>query len=639
MPKALLFTAAVVSTALAGWFTIKSGQAGSEEGRLMHQALALTALNVMEDMEYQATQMESQVVHAAYDSARSESHQYAYQAAIDNVYASRTETIAEYMAKIAAEEQEGANDMWSTMDETDAARLELLNRLDEERQAKENLLQKLRDNQFGDGVCGWKGIRSLCTLVGGSASLLQSQADSLSTQIHRDMQARAAVDHREFMERLVANALQDKETMYQESAKALFDAATLWQIQADKDRQEAILLNRTAFDLKLDGIVLKLRLAGYASSMKRLSATTTELLDQAKEAQMKSQRFSMAALILAATASVFFLYEAVPRLVLCVQELGVWSRDEKRFDKEIRHAAFYSLLHIMIFLVTAGWCRDDVYNLDQYSVEKRAVVIAYFAFLASILQSLFLHAIPHIHAEHVWTTLSSPNVKSLALICKYFCLRALCLLPLFAMELLFAWLSPLRTWALDPGFRQYFLTDIFLVVLLTLYYVYFEPCAEQYCSASGQSTVCMVQNSSDDQSTSHSLMATERSPLKETKSPTATEIVPYLFLTGIVTDEEMETSSHYSLHSESPHYVSIQEELSKLILPFEMLATFCLMLIVYVGLKNLLGNAALIYAAILLSVSAACASALITCATTSPCAERSVSTVDYSDGPPKILYV
>ena len=582
---------------------------------------------VMEQMELEVTQSEAAQVAQSATRAHEKSQQYAFQAShVDHIQVERYESQGANMTKIAKQEQEEANSIWDEVEKTDEARLELLDELEREKDNEKELMKKLRNDKFHSCLCGWKGIRAICAVLGGTTQL-QTQAYTVDSQIHRDMQQLEAVERREFLEAAAAEILQGTANKYEHFRDELVKLSQLWSQREQLDRAEAIEWNQTAQSLDYDSELMKARVESYIKNKNHMSTTKRQLLDSASIEARVSRRYSVVSVILAMLALPFFVHSAAPKIVVLTQDLVAWSRDSTDDrETEVWRAAIYNGLHVLFFLASAVWCSDYVFHLDQYIIEKRAVVVLYFAFLASVGQSLFLHALPHDTAERPWA--HPIDLRTIGLICKYFAFRSICLVPLFSMELLFVWLSPLRTLFLNPSWKQAFLTHILMTVLLTVYLCYFEHGREEY-SPSDDSTALMMEHAKEE---FHSSPATEQTPLNEASSATATEILPHMYLAGM--DIHVETSSHYSLQSSSPFFISIQEELTKLILPFELFVVFCMLLVLCIGLDNLVGNCTVHIPLLLLSTSSLAFGVI-----QYVCCMKWAQTEQDDAPPPKILYI
>ena len=601
-----MYAIIILSAIAAGWCTLQAAHKREQEGQYMHKILSLKAIRCIEKGELQAvTAQQEQATHAA-EQAEQQTVVYSAAAAVDVENEQQLVQKSATMQDISAKEHDHAVAMWHKVQDVDAQRLETLHQLEEEYQQEQELLRKLRNDKIHSGLCTWRGIASVCDMIGGVAAL-QDQANQVATQIHRDMLRLRQAERQEFLETIVAKALENKTERFKETAASLQRTAQWWHERAQQDQALAKRWNDAAIELEQEEELLEQRSEAYRQATEQMSQTIQQLLQSSLKAKRASQVYSVTSLVLAVLALMCLVGSVIPRLVTTVQSVLEWYQSPKTDETAVWCTISYSYLHLLIFLSTAVWCQDYVGHLDQFQADKRTVIVCYFSCVAAVTQSLLLHAIPYVIAEA--SDWNASDWKPLTVMMgKYFVLRVLCLMPLFAMELLFVWLSPLRTWALSPTGAH---ATVTILLLIVLYAAHLTWLGQATSSRSDQSTSSISHASFDDNydhevGSSPSLLsgnaqsasaATERTPLSDTHiSATSTDIFPHAYLSGIESSspthliQETDHCSQYSLHSDSPYYVNLREELYKLFLPFEMLTCFCMVLIVNIGLQNLFGE-------------------------------------------------
>jgi hypothetical protein len=242
---AAVYVSMLLLALMSGWFSFQALEAQRAESRSMHQALQLTAIDVMERTEYQVWQALVEYDEQKANGAQLTAQQYSFSSKYDQVQTVKNEKRADAMELAAQREDIQANAMWQKVRQTDEERLEILQDLQDEAAKEETLLQQLREMRVHEGLCLWQGVNWICAVVGGLTAL-QTEVDQTYVQIHQDLQCLAQVDHMEFMEKFVTEALNDKASRYHHMAQELRHTAQLWSQQAAKDQDQTDAWHHTA---------------------------------------------------------------------------------------------------------------------------------------------------------------------------------------------------------------------------------------------------------------------------------------------------------------------------------------------------------------------------------------------------------
>ena len=565
--RLILYIAMLAVALLAGHWNLEMQSRLHSLSAKVQQALRLTALASMENRESQQYESEAQIDEQNAEQLEGEASRYAYKTKVDKAYAARDRLRAQYFAKIAALEESEAEAMYAKANRDEQMRIAILANMTKDMEQEEELVTELRT-----GACSWHLVGRLCDLIG-STTKLKQEADSEYLKIHEEWHEASDIRHKEFMEELVANTMQHRASVYNKTATDLLRVADMWDRQATKDAARAFLDNITAEALHVEAENLE-KHAEQSKKWEMSNDSVVQQLLQASERDHIAAEWDAAmAIFLASVALFFFALQAAPKSMYLLRSLFEWATVDQTEEVEFWAGISYVVQHLILFLMVIGLSGTYLIQIEKYHVQQRAVIVLWIAFLGSFLQSLFLHAVPHAMAE---APIDASDLKTIA---KQFGRRMLALFGLFVLETLLSWVAIGHT-LFDPGMIGFLSSWIFCWVALisvVLHVCVFEP--RMTPLRDEHSTLLTA----DEESTTLS----EVSPLREEEtmltgsSPTAALMHIDLGREGRQGYRTIDANSEHSVVSRSPYYVSLKDEILKLLLPFELLVVACMVAILH----------------------------------------------------------
>ena len=469
-------------------------------------------------------------------------------------------------------------------------RLQVLANLSIDEQRRDDLQYQL--NHIGNGACDYALVSWACNLIGrtGDISLqtrVSNQKDELQKQvqdeyilIQQELDENDQLSRREFLETLIANALQGQAQKYNQTAMELLKVAEFYENRSNVEFQRAFRYNVTAKHLHDTAQGLFQTAQSELDDEHTELSKAEELLDHAQSLYQKALHESIWASLYAMTALGFFGRLVVQKFTTIVQSMAIGSVEKDLSSSTTtqtsttlyRHIS-YGALHVLIFFISIGLSGDFVGQIDRYNWKQRTVIIAWFCSLAATIQTTILHTLPHCLATE-WPY-SWPDILH---IWKHTAYRLFTLLPLFAMEFVMAWVLSGRT-ILSTRVAAFFgqWSVVIAVFGLLLWHVkVFEPRTtdvsdgyDTLSSVTGVTTTCP-----DDVS--------EFTPLTKT-SITSAGSTAEVFVTmnlGSRTLHDDSSSSLRSLEPTSPYFVHVPTECSRLVFCFEILVCVCLLRVI-----------------------------------------------------------
>jgi len=549
----------------------------------LHQTLKYTTLAMMEETEVEHIQDEATRAENAAHNQQVKAARTAYQSRVDQVYATKDSHRGAYFVQAATQEQSKADNAWSNAHADERIHITLLANMSMDLADEREALEQLQALKRGK-ICSHPVVQPICAVLGHAAEL-QQQVDQEALQIHQEWLEAQLLRHEEYMEELVAGILQGKATQFNRTAVALLQAADVWNQQAEYDINRAASFNATAIQLEAVANRLQQRAHEEANWQSKNRSTAQQYQEDMKAAHHCVTRDAALAVLTSLPAIFFFTVRVLMGLSDC---FSVWemqwrqkqnhnqgrSSSSNVSDKDSYRGWFSWLQHALIFLFCVGITGKDFGNIALYETWQCGAVVIRFVVLASFLQGVLLHALPHAVSE--WP-LDRSDVKQIA---KNFGRRLVTLAALFAVEVLLAWLV-VEKWLFSAGTVSFCGSALFRLLALTFMVmdvVCFGPHVAQDVS-DGQSTVL---TDADDASvirseTSWLIVADES--IKTSESPTEALVSIDLSSRGRHSYDAVETESTYTSSSTSPYSVSIQEELCRLALPFDALVLCCMLVV------------------------------------------------------------
>lgn len=259
----------------------------------------------------------------------------------------------------------------------------------------------------------------------------------------------------------------------------------------------------------------------------------------------------------AATAVVFFGGKVIPKAHAAVQVLET--------THDTSHMV-YAGLHVLIFMGVLGIASHFFVYLDHYTTVQRAVILIWFAGVASLGQTLALHAIPWT-LQQAMTTTQEP--ADFIVFCVEMATRVVVLFAMFLMEILLVWLTFGHA-LLSPffvGICANWFFRFLVVAALVVYGVWVEgPRREaQYTAVDETSTLT---SSSWPENRSILLQASEATPLRKA------DLMSWGTTIDLAMGEPVEGTT---TPSSTSVLGALLEDMSRLILPLEILFVACML--------------------------------------------------------------
>ncbi len=562
----------------AGWMTLQGLDERQHEGHDMHAALRMHAMQVTELQEFAAVKEQVEYAHLEEGQLRQDADELTHEAAREDHQAQQVTARAQAFQNASEQDHEMATIMADRVNATEQERLVLLQTLQDEERAEQELRQQLRDAAVHNGICDTKGFSMICQWIGGITQL-QKQADEIDVEIHRDMEQLAVTDRYEFLQIIVVQALQHQADHYQQVADDLIHTAAMWSLKskADANQAAAFVLQVESVEQETDSLEQQGR--SYHDSIDNMTRAVQDMVLAAHQHEQASKNALIISLVLLMLPLAFFIYRCMTGFMDALHRVGVVTRECPPNATELCRAVCSFVLHGLFFLAAVTACQDSVAHLEEYSTVKRAVVLLDVALLGSLAQSFWLQAVPHCLLERPWKR-SHDMAAIVWMIVKLFLLRLALLMPCFVMEFLVVWLGPFRSVVLNVNPVVVYAS---FVVALYLYFLYWEPVS---MVVSDQHNDHSTVNQDDDEQDEDSVK--ENTPLKSANHSTVTELFPEFVMLSQMTGCDENVSTHYSLNSSSPYHVDVSKSLHQLFFLMESFVLFCLLVNLNLNLELLL---------------------------------------------------
>mmetsp|Transcript_16197 Transcript_16197/g.21189 ORF Transcript_16197/g.21189 Transcript_16197/m.21189 type:complete len:659 (+) Transcript_16197:95-2071(+) len=530
----------------------------------MQDALRMSVFDLMEQLEIH--DLEIQAEREEY-----RAHSYKEKAAIldnksdnEHGFANKARTRGDYLAKVAAMEEEESQTTLEKAQRNEELREQVLGNLTLEEQEHEETLNKLRS--VHQGICNYTLFGKVCDTVGGVTGL-QQKSKSEALRIQSELIQVSTLDREEKLQEIVSKMLQGKSQEYSNTASDLLHVADLWDQHAQKEYELSQVVNATASVLENDAAALEQAEEEVEEEVVETNLEIYMLMHSAQLDHINAYWCAMVAIIFAFCGLVFFVRMAAPRAASFLEEcFDVDPAAQQQQQEELLHSmrnASYCGLHVMFFMAVVGMTGDYFEHIGQYSVGQRTVVVVWFAFLGTVFQTFFLHAIPRFLVE---VRAQVPELKSF---CIYLITKGLVLFFVFSLEVLFAWLSVGPT-LFSPALVNIFNTlpyCFFTVLLSMISAFYFDS---NLPSDSTESVT--VWRCPDEQST---LLSNAQ---KSFQSGVFSEVTPLykdeILSHGTILDLDRGRGARTTVSlasSTASHVQALRDEFQQLVLPFEVL--------------------------------------------------------------------
>ena len=348
----------------------------------VQRALRLSMLRLLEGLEYAAAQERAQAEEhkaAQYSHAAEE---YKEKVTRDRDFANRIRHRGDYLERLGEMETAKASKLSQLAQQDDEERLALLENITALEKDENETMAALRE--IHEGACGWKIVGFICDAVGG-ATELQTRANSDYLQVHEDWKEATRLSQDEVMESMIAEMLTQKSDRYEQSAKDLWRVADRWDARAQSDFQAAqvdnaaatILWNKAQQDVKI--------MERDEEIEYRVDILVNHLMEQADTMRVAAYWCAVAAICCAASALVYFGGKVIPKTHEAMQILEE--------TKDVLSLAYVGV-HVLIFLATVGLAGQYLVEIERYASTQRAIILFWFATVASLVQTISLHALP-----------------------------------------------------------------------------------------------------------------------------------------------------------------------------------------------------------------------------------------------------
>lgn len=350
--------------------------------------------------------------------------------------AGRARSRGEFVAKLARfEEERGEMTLEQSRHNEELRQKVLVNITQEEIQHK-HTLDEIR--AIHEGMCNWTLVSRVCDTLGGATGLSQ-RANVETLHIQAEYRQAAALERREKLEQIVAMMLQNKAARYQETAAELQHMAEVWDEHAQRMYDEMMHnATTTAQKLEQEASVLDQKAKDSEILEHAANLEAHKLLHTAEMDHVKAYWCAVVALLAATMALIFFVVNAVPKMLgflgdITISDYGHGDGAVSRYHRWKNIC--YVGLHVHFFGLAVGIAGEYFIQLPNYTVEQRAIVVVWFAFVGCFLQTFFLHAIPRILVE---SRAVEPNLYGYVL---YIVTKGVVIFLLFGIEVLFSWVT------------------------------------------------------------------------------------------------------------------------------------------------------------------------------------------------------
>jgi hypothetical protein len=531
-------------------------------------ALKFRALSQIFAIETFMVEYQASFERAQSESFQAQARQYFEISELDKQREGQADSEAKKYEDLSEEEQAEADAMYDKVRQEEILRIEIQKNLTRDEQIESEVQEKLKS--MNQGLCAYEVAGWLCDLVGGTVEL-KREADQETLQIQQEMEYLQNVKQHEYLDQLVANALQGNATAYNQTASELLETANYWDKKARDDANLAAQMNATSIELMNLTQILDER------GRKEEKYRESELYFSEKELGMALASYAVATR--RASAAVFFAVLAlaflIPRLAsrLIAATRSAYTSLCATSDLDFGRRLCAAILHIFVFFVAAGACGSLVSRIEEYGWRERAAIVFWFASVAGLMQTLVVQTLPHALAE--WP----PQGRDVLVVAKYSAMRFVSLALLYAIEFLVVCTS--FPALISSDVTGFFGSPVIVLVFLSkcaLYLYVFEPKGyNQDCGASMTSTLATVDDFSRSLSEATPLTAPDEASYSKASltgpGSTAAELLNMdLGPEGRRVDNPPSEQS-YSLDSRSPYFVDRSKEVRYLAIAFDVLLT------------------------------------------------------------------
>jgi hypothetical protein len=195
-------------------------------------ALQLQTIAMMESMEVFFLERVAERDENQAENMDNVSRRYFYKSQAEDIYSFRASQRADYFAKLAAQEQHLANNMFLNVKHDEDLHAQLIHNMTMLQEQQDQWQQQLR--AVHQGACAAKLLWTVCDVVEGTVDL-QHKIDSEALELQHDLAQSSSLSHREYLEQFAAKILQGRAEHYNQTAQQLLQVADYWQQQARRD--------------------------------------------------------------------------------------------------------------------------------------------------------------------------------------------------------------------------------------------------------------------------------------------------------------------------------------------------------------------------------------------------------------------
>ena len=539
----------------------------------VQEALRLSLLRLLDGLEVAALTERTNRQEDEATAYQTESVNLSNQATQDEHYAEIQRNRGDYLERLSRMEtaQAAMHYQWARHDDAErAALLQNITALQEDRNETLTELQQV----VHEGACAWKVVSSICAAVGG-ATKLQERADADSLAIQNDWREANQLERQEAMQNLVAEMMTTKSHRYDQAAHDLWQIANQWEVAAQQAWNQSQHDNTTAQALWQEANREHKIIQQDKSVEYKVDVRVAKLMQQADMQRSAAYWCAVGAIVTACAAVLFFGGQVIPRGLAAVQALET-SHDATDMT--------YVALHVLIFLLVLGLAGDYVVYLERYTTLQRAIILIWFATVASLGQTISLHALPWAVQQAMATTNREP--VDVIVFVMDMATRFVILGIMSLMEILLAWLS-LGHALFSPvvaGICANWFFRLLVVGLCLAYGIWVEyPRRDAQDATVDEMTTLTSAESLWPENQSIALSSSEASestPLRKSDLVSWGTAIDLALGAG-----EPGDGTTASLSRTSTPLGSLYQDLSRLILPLEILFVACMMAVLRNGLR------------------------------------------------------
>jgi phenylalanine-4-hydroxylase len=364
------------------------------------QALRYSAIMIMEQNEYQATQSEEQRMEELTTRYHHAAHYYHERAKEKEKAVVRSRTRSEYFDYLTKIDAEYENVTYHMMLFDDHLRLELLQNISQE-EDKINASYQEQMMMESSPCYSWVVFENVCTIlriVPDRPLVVSQQANEVRTLIEERAKLNE-VEQEEYICGIVTAILQGYVTIYNHTARELLQQSIIWDQQMRHDLQMAQEERTIAheYDIAVQDLQTHIQQELIWLESNKLKSNT--LLHNATYHIQLGRSYMQYSTVIGFIVLIYFVTVWFERVLWIASNVMVtphhvdWSNNSDGIYTILWRVS-YMIQHVLIFFVTCGLTLDDVVLDGDGSHMLRTV--SFFAFLAALLQTTLLHTLPHI---------------------------------------------------------------------------------------------------------------------------------------------------------------------------------------------------------------------------------------------------